>query len=47
MIIKAKYVKKVLGDNPYTFVEIGVHKGDNASEFIAELPIKHAWLVDP
>ncbi len=47
MRINANYVTKVLGNEPYTYVEIGVHKGDNSSEFLAELPIKHAWLVDP
>jgi hypothetical protein len=47
MRINAQYIKKVLGEDPYTFVEIGVHKGDNSSEFLAELPIKQAWLVDP
>jgi hypothetical protein len=47
MRINAQYVKKALGSGPYTFAEIGVHKGDNASEFLAELPIKQAWLIDP
>jgi hypothetical protein len=47
MRINAKYVKKVLGTDPCTYVEIGVHKGDNSSEFLAELAIKQAWLVDP
>jgi hypothetical protein len=47
MRINAQYVRKVLGDKPYSFAEIGVHKGDNASEFLAELPIEQAWLIDP
>ena len=47
MRINSTYVQRALGPGPHTFVEIGVHNGDNAAEFLAELPIKQAWLVDP
>lgn len=47
MRIPANFVTRVLGPGPYSFVEIGVDHGDNAWEFLSQIPINRAWLVDP